>query len=498
VIPKGGKMLKFAENPDEYLNTEEGKKWHNDNPDYLHLQELLFNQGMRWGLGQDLEQPHAFEGFLENLKSGRLLSAGYKLAPWLAQGIVRPLFEHYIPRAKWVLGVKMLADKLEQYSEALANGDITEDTVARRVVAAIENRFGEFNYGRLYWDNTVKAAIQLAFRAPSWKYGTVATAVTAGKEMLSSQIFDDGMKDAFSHGSGPRQFSSRLPQLGLNAGGILSASLVIAALGTAMAKMLTGRWPWEWAQEDHKKNGLSLAAATALEMAHFRTGGHDKYGQPNRFTFPTDFRDYEHMALNPGSYIHGSLSDPVAGMLDSIQNRDYFGNYVFNPNDPLYKEFLQGLQYNAKNDFGPISLSNALDKNGPQDTGSKVQRALGLTGGTPKQFDRSNALNRAISLVHAGDGPKTPEEVAQHEMAKEHPTQHQARIALREKDMPYLERIFMMQPGHGGLTYEQKSEIYNKYATPEERAMLAPLMRRVQAAMISQARRSSNASTSHP
>jgi hypothetical protein len=488
VIPEGSKMLKYAQNPDEYLSTPEGQKWANQHPDDPHLDTLLWAAGLRYGLNQDFNSSEhgfmaQFTRIISDAKSGHLGPAVVKIVPWLAQGIVYPLFAHYISRAKWVFAKKLLADKLDQYSQALADGTITEDTIARQVVATIENRFGEFNYGRLYWNNTFKAALQLALTAPGWKYGTVATAVTAGKEAFESR------EDRASQRPGANRFLSNMPALGLNQGGILSAAIIMVAVGTIMSKLLTGKWPWEWAEQDKKKNGLSEAGALALEAAHFRTGGEDQYGNPNRFTFPTDFRDYEHAYLNPKGYVSSSLAAPVSSLFDTfITNRDFRGNYVYNPEDPIWKKIEQATGYNLKNDFTPISAANFVDKQGSQDTGSRITRALGVGNGTPKAFDRSAALNKAIAYQHVHEGPQTPEEVQAREMAKEHPTVHSARMALKNKDVPYLKRIFEMQPGHGGLTYAEKSEIYNKYATPEERAMLKPMMQEVQAKMTQQAK----------
>ena len=497
VIPKGGKMLKYASSPDEYLQTKEGEKWAQANPDHPHLQSLLFHAGLRWGLNQDFNQEGNLSHIADSFKEGHILHGVWQLGRWLPQMAVKPLFEHYIPRSKWVYGVKMLADKLDQYSQALADGDITEDKIARQVVSALENRFGEFNYGRLYWDNTVKSAIQLTFRAASWKYGTWSTAAGALKEQFSSEAFgSDGMlrKVAASEerSSGPagkaRRVTARLPQLGLNAGGLVSAALVMTILGTTLEKLLSGKYPWEWAQEDHKKNGLPYLGAMALECAHPRVGGADQYGNPTRFSFPTDFRDYEHAYLNPAGYAMGSLSDPVASGIRTLQNSDAFGNYVFNPQDPAWKQFQQGMAFNLKGNFEPISANNAVDKKGSQDTGSKVARWAGLTTGTPKAFDRSAALNHAIEAKGPGD-KKTPEQVEAMEYAREHPTRQQILKAARDKNTPYLERIFKAAPEHGGISYADAKQIYDKYATPDERRMLAPIMRQKQTAMISATRK---------
>jgi len=217
---------------------------------------------------------------------------------------------------------------------------------------------------------------------------------------------------------------------------------------------------------------------------HPRTGAHDDRGIPVRVAFPTGLKDYEHGFEQPGRYVKGSMSDVAANFWDTLENRDAFGNYVYNPNDPLAKEFMQGLAYNMRGDFEPMSSSNYRRQFGPQDESSRMARATGMLGSAP-MLDQSSALRHALEMKRPHD-PYTPEQEEAYQMTQHQPpTRQQVLKAAREKDFTYLDKVVMHD-----LNYQQAREIYDKYATPQERATLEPIMARKRTLEIMKARRS--------
>ncbi len=515
-IYRGGQYLKYASNPDEYLETKEGKRWAESNSDFARLQYLLFVGGLRWGMNEDfrLDTP---TGWLQQLKEHHIGKAAWRGTAGLLRWLASPLMLHYVPRMKWVVATHMLAMKLDQYSEALAAGTITEATLARQVVTTIEDRFGEVNYARQYLDNTIKAAEQLTFLAPGWKGGTWDTMIGAmveggqsaaqtadlGKWVLdqltgeqpdgksyTSKEFDDRMRDRFAgggsggrdsgggrggSGSGGRdygnefgKFSSRLPQIGMRTGAVLATAIAMAVLSAVIVKLLTGKWPWEFFEEDKKKLGLSEAQAAVLEFSHFRVGAEDEYGNPLRGTFPTDLRDVEHVLLDPKGYAKGTVAAPWKAGAETILNRNWRDNYVINPADAWQKELAQGIAYNLKNDYEPISVDQFSQKaQAHAPAGIKALSATGLLQGTPASMTRSAALNLALEMKpHT---PLTPEQ----EYAQDHHTRSSITTAARMGDMEYLERAFK------SLSYTDAVQLYNdSKTTPAERQVLKPLLDR--------------------
>jgi C-terminal domain on Strawberry notch homologue/P-loop containing NTP hydrolase pore-1/ddrB-like ParB superfamily domain len=493
-VREGGMMLDYLRNPDGFLGTPLGQKFAEAYPDFPHLLDLVYAGGIRMGMTNEYRVSMG-EGFWHEIAVGHLGKATLKAFPWLAQMVTKPLFEHIIPRTKLVFAVQMLSQKLEQYSDAISTGQVTEAKLARDVVAAIENRFGEFNYDNLYWNNTMRTAMQLTFRAASWKLGTWRGAAQAARETFSSQAFEDHIYDRIDEegtkGDWARKYTRRLPQVGLNTSGLVAAGMLMAITGTVIAKMASNKWPWEWAQEDHRKLGMNVGAAMAFEAAHPRTGVvNPKTGIPMRFSFPTDLRDYEHALVNPKGYVRGSLSDPTVNMLDTLQNRDAFNNYVFNPADPLWKEFQQGVFYNLQGDFTPISVNNYRDQYGPQDGATRVEKMAGVVGGSPQAWDRSAAMNRARELHDARDPhtPLTPEEQTEHELSgQSKPTRRQVLEAARDRNLDALDKYVKYQ-----LTYTEAKEIFDRYANSNERETLRPILERKRMAAILAGRKRGN------
>lgn len=474
-VKVGGQMLRYAKNPDQFLASPEGEKFARQYPDFPRLQTLLFHGGLRWGMADTYKSSWG-DGFTEALKAGELGKSFVKAVPWLTHSLMKPLFEHYIPRSKWVFAVNMLAQKLSQYSQAIAAGSMTEETIAREVAATTDNRFGEFNWDSLWLNNTTKTAMQLTFRSATWKIGSWRGAVQAGQEQFTSKAFDDRIFDRIDDQEREFQWlrdkTRKLPQLGMNSGWLLSMGITVAVLGSVAEMLATHKTPWEWAEED-KKNGLPKWGSAALEAMHPRTGGLDQHGQPIRISFPTGLKDYEHGLSEPGRYLKGSMSDWLSNAWDTLANRDAFGNYVYNPNDPTIKEFMQGTVYNLRGDFMPMSTSNYARKTGSQDEASKLERATGLIGGAPKRLDESAALAKAISEEKPHD-PYTPEQEEAYHLAQQNaPTHLQVLRAVREKNYTYLEKVMLHD-----LSYSQAKEIYEKYATPQEQQQLRPIMER--------------------
>jgi hypothetical protein len=236
---------------------------------------------------------------------------------------------------------------------------------------------------------------------------------------------------------------------------------------------------------------MNKLGATAFEAAHPRTGViNPKSGIPMRFSFPTDLRDYEHALVNPTGYAKGSLSDVVVNGLDTLQNRDAFGNYVFNPADPVWMQFKQGIFYNLKGDFSPISVSNYRDQYGPQDSATRVERTLGMVGGSPAAWDRSKAMNRAHELHEARDPhkPMTPEEQVERQLSgQEKPSRQQVLRAARDRNLDALDKYVKYD-----LTYTEAKEIFDRYANSNERETLRPILERKRMAAILAARKRGN------
>lgn len=488
MVHGGARIVNYLKDPDGFLATKEGVKLAKDYPDLPELLRLVYAGGFRAGLNQDFpDQASMSPG--HDLAEGRLGAATLKVMPWLSRAVAYPLFNYIIPRLKLMANVQMLSQKLEQYSQAISNGDVTPETVARNVVATNENSFGEMNYQNFYWNNTVKSGIQLLFLAPGWKAGTWRGAAQAAKEIFTENYDDkfyekveaEGKEQDWAH-----KYAARLPQLGLNSGRLVASVIVATAIATTLDKLLTGKWIWEEIADDMKNNGLNVLEAADLEALHPRTGKTDPHGKPVRFNIPADLRDYEHAVTGLGSYAYNSLAPWLTGIIETIRNRDWKGDYVWNPNPGKgFDAFKQGIFYNLEKNYQPITASSYNNKAGAQDTTTKVERTLGLIGGAPKGMDDTRSVARAEKLRETSDphAPLTPEQQTEKDVSKEAPPTHaQARYALKTRNMTELEKIVMH------LSYTDAKDVF-EHATPDEKKALQPIMRKKQIAAFRSAHR---------
>jgi hypothetical protein len=483
----GNQIINYLKDPDGFLATKEGVKLAKDYPDLPELLRLVFAGGFRSGMNQDFpDQSPMSMG--KDFAAGRLVAGTMKALPFLTRAVAYPLFNFVIPRLKLMANVQMLSQKLEQYSQAIANGDVTPETVARNVVAVNENSFGEFNYENNYWNNTVKSAVQLLFLAPGWKEGTWRGAAQAAKEIFTENYDDKFYEKVDNEGDTQdwaHKYAARLPQLGLNSGRLLSAIIVATAIATTLDKALTGKWIWEEISADMKDNGLNVLEAADLEALHPRTGKQDAHGKPVRFNLPSDLRDYEHAVMAPASYVYNSFAPWLTGIINTMRNRDWKDDYIINPADAAFTQFKQGIYYNLKQNYEPITASSYLNKSGPQDSTTKTERTLGLIGGAPKGWDVPRSVARAEELREAHDphSPMTPEQQSEKDMLKEAPPTHgQARYALKTRNMTELEKIVMR------LSYTDAKDVF-EHATPDEKKALQPIMRKKQIAAFRSAHR---------
>ena len=465
----GGGALKMAANATEFMNTPAGKDFVSKFPNGPRLMHLLFSGGMVWGMPEGFRTDWG-DGFVQSLKDQHFAKAVLELVPWINKQVMKPLFQTVIPRIKWGFAMEQLAQQLAERSDELANGDVTEQTIARQVVDSVENRFGEMNFDNLYWNNTFKTAMQVSLRSVTWKLGSWRGLAQAGAETADlslAQPIRRMYEDARSGNFRPK--GEYLPKLGMNAAWLIGMATFMAIAGSAAVWLMTKKPLWEWAKEDEKL-GYSFLGGMAIEAMHWRTGRYDpKTGLPERLSPPTGLRDYEHGFMHPGRYLKGSLSSVTSNAWDTLANRDVYGNYVYNPNDPTYKEFVQGLLYNAHGDLVPISVKNWQGDFGAQDTGSRIARAMGVEN-QGASLDRSRAENDA--RARKAHTPMTPEQVEQRRERDASPRRTPREIMqhLRYQRMTGIERAFE------GLSYADARDIYEHEATDAERRILGPIM----------------------
>ena len=449
-------------------------------PDAPGLVDLLFTGGIT------MAQPREFrvdlmQSATSAMKDGNYLGAVARAVPGLAQAVMNPMFEKWIPRIKMGFAVQALSQQLAEQHDALVRGDVTREEIARSVVNSTENRFGELNFSNLWWNNTFKGVNQLLFRSVTWKLGNwrgLATGV-AGQ----GKAFMDPLKTMRDDAKGYRKGADRkaheyVPKLDLNMSWLIGMAATTAVMATVISKLRTGKWPWEFVDED-KARGMSEPGALLTELMHPRFGGADDYtGLPNRVSIPTGARDFEHAVADPRGYLHGSLSGFTSKMWDTWDNRDFANNYVYDPNGTMYRKLADILSYNAP---VPITVSQALKDKKEHDFTNFEMGLLGMSKASTR-IDMTPLERHMEDIRRAKKIPQTPEEKKAYqekmsEVMDGGMSAKERKAAMKEYNKPYLERLFK------SLNYFEAKKAM-ELANPDEQQLLRPaLLRKRRAAL---------------
>ena len=463
----GGSAIQAMGDFGKFLTSDRGKEFLKTFPDAPRMIRLLFHGGITTGMPREF-RTGLWDSMKEAAKDDNYFGAFVRSVPALAEQMMKPLFESYIPRLKMGYAMQALSQRLAEEHERILSGDITEAEIARQVVDATENNFGEMNFSNLFWHNTFKGAMQLNFRSVTWKLTNWRGLAEGMKGQ--TQAFADPLKAWREDQKEGRKGSDRTakpPRVDLNMGRLIGIAITTALLSTIATKYMTGKWPWEYLDED-RDAGMRTGGALALEMTHARTGAVDSYtGKPVRWTLPSGIHDYEHAAEDPRGYLSSSLSGFISKGFDTWNNRDFFGNYVYDPNGSELSKLRNIFSYNMPL---PISVQNVVEGH---KTGDYTRAKLGAVGisKASTRLDMTPLEKHLEGIRRAQHVPHTPDDQQLYQEKRNairsgDISGKEARREEREAEKPYLIRLFEH------LNYWEARNAYNNFANDQEKEVL--------------------------
>jgi N12 class adenine-specific DNA methylase/2'-5' RNA ligase len=476
----GGSLLRATSNVQQFAQTARGAAFLKQFPNAPDLLDDLFTGGLQWGMNPDYRfDPH--KSMMEAAREGNYVGAVLRSVPWVNHWLMKPLFETYIPRLKAGYALSQLAQQYDERADDIKAGKTTRAEIARAVIDSAENRFGEMNFDNLFWNNTMKSALQFAFRSVTWKLGNWRGFLTAfGKENMEG--FADPLKAMWEDarkGKKTHQTKDYIPKMGMNQAWLLGMAVTTVTLGSIITKLYTGEWPWQHADGD---TAMERAGNTLYEATHPRTNRtNEKTGRPERLSLPTGMKDFEHAAHDLPGYARGSMSETMGNFIDVAANRDFYGNYVYDPDGSYYQKFAQSFTYMLPKPIAVSSLRQSLS-GGEDDTQTKAMKFAGINGGAANDHDFSDAERKMRTMMKSRlGGPKTPEQM---DLLRDLQAEKQNPVAeSREvRDEEYIKKLF------DRLTYLEARKVYDKSATEEERRVMAPLLRKKRANLLGKGR----------
>jgi hypothetical protein len=361
----GKSTIEFAKDADEFRskNPEAYDFFIKNYPDAEQMIDDMFDAGAKLTMHEDYKA-RAIKGFQNSLKNNDQLGAALKAFPAFSELMLHPLFETFIPRLKLGTYMREYSFELLRNEKELADGTLKRNELARKVWNFTEDRFGELNWDNLYWDRTVKSAFQLVFRSTTWKLGNLRGFGKAGRDLLGE------LAAPVTQG--------RAPRITLPMGWLLGTAMTTSLVSSIITKTTTGKYPWELADD---------AVGIIKNLVYPRIDAKD---DTQRLSVPTYFRDPVSMSHSVPGYIKNSMSGEIGRTMELWDNKDFYGDEIIKPNDPLYKQSAEALGHLVPL---PFSLQSYMEtvKSG-EGIGKAALSATGF-GKAPSYISRSETQN---------------------------------------------------------------------------------------------------------
>ncbi len=402
IFKEGTNIEKFASTPEDFkANYPEEYAWMKKKyPDFENLVNDLFAGGGQVKMNDDYRL-NGIRGFKEAVNDSKYIGQVVKAIPALNETLLNPIFGSYIPRLKLGTWMREYAFELERRSDDIADGKTTREEIARQTWSFVEDRFGELNWDNLYWNRTFKSAMQLAFRSVTWKLGNVRGFGKSGGD--TAKFFADAVR-------------GKAPQITLPMAWAVGMAFVTAIEASIISKVFTGQYPWQLASNaDELQKNLTFPRI-------------DKDDESQRVSIPTYWKDLVHARHSLVNYIKSSMTGEIGRITDIWDNKDFYGNKVYNEDDPFIKRTKDKFEHLFPVPFN-VSSFQASRESGE----TSARSALGFTGFTkaPYYISHTPAEIKAAELARG----KLPTEGRTKEQAEKSLNEHKALLAIKRGDM---------------------------------------------------------------
>jgi hypothetical protein len=320
----------------------------------------------------------------------------------LIEQSMRPLIEFLVPRQKLGAFARLAQSEMERVGPNATPEQVR--SALARAADNVEDRMGQLTYSIQFYNRMAKDLALISFRAFGWQLGKYralagATADTAAaiKQMATGKAPDVTHRMTYA----------------------VALPLGVAAIGGILHYLLTSRRPDDW-----------------IDYFHPATGKIDSNGNEQRLSLPTYLKDIESDArgLRGGWESGGPLGSMrgvwdatyhrmnpwVSEVVDMLNNKDFYGTQIYNPDDPLASKLAEQAQYIAKSAL-PFSFTGSHRL--AEEENSLAARLLPYVGVVPakRELTMTPAQLRAAEIIQAQQpvGARTAEEFERSKQAKE-------------------------------------------------------------------------------
>lgn len=355
-----------------YLNPEGA------HPDILALANAVKEAGGRVRM-DSFYRNSAPERMITAWKAGEYGKATALSLPALFETAAKPIMEHIVPLQK--LGV--FGDMAQKILAELPPDATLADRRAALADAwdSVDNRMGQLVYDNLFWNKTFKDLAMGSVRSVGWNIGTIRE--------LGGGLADLGM-------AGAKKATGQEAELTHSAAYVLALPIVVGMYGALYQYLRTGEGPAEFKDYFFPK-----------------TGDADADGNPERVQIASYMKDLFGYGGHPWQTVKHKMSPILSGVYQMLNNQDYYGDEIRNPQDPAVKQIAQEAGYIA-DQLTPFSFRNMMEgsKRGDQSKVTKFGNWFGITP-APREKVRTDAQNRMTDYLSQRQmSGATPEDAA--------------------------------------------------------------------------------------
>jgi hypothetical protein len=267
----------------------------------------------------------------------------------ILQTFAKPLFEYAIPKLKNGAFYDNMASWMEANPGATKAQQLKE---ARKIWNSIDNRFGETVQDNIFWNKTLKQALQISLRSYSWTFGTI-------------QEIGGGVAALARH---PSSLSMKSQHYNPKSAYVIALPIVYATLNAVLQKLKTGKDPESI--EDLMRGGLTGGTAPGV-------GGRGEV--PERVMMPGYMKDVFGWYHHPVQEAKNKMATLPRMVGETITNKDWRDKPIRDENAPTPDQVRQYFEYVYRS-LGPISLKQIAQG---QKRGSNIGVGESLLGLRP-------------------------------------------------------------------------------------------------------------------
>lgn len=308
-----------------------------------------FEGDMRQWFSNQMDRLQVPHGTREKVHgAATLLQHGYDIVS--SRVMQHWMFNTMIPQIKFSQFLGMRDNLIRQHPELLEpKNEFKLKKELSRIGESVEARFGEMFHDNLLWKKAWKDIATASLLSYGWQLGAVRiyagairdTAALGAKILEEGRISKDDLTDRITF-----------------AGWYTALNMVEAGVITYTTTSL-----WNAAHPDKKHDPMP----DGMDYVFPRVG-YDAAGRPKRVS-PVEYsrelatlwqhtKDQGFQKAVTGM-ARNKLSPVISTLIDEWQHKNFYGQQIYNPNDPWLKQVQDQVGYFLQNTFEPISVSSA-------------------------------------------------------------------------------------------------------------------------------------------